>query len=116
MRPCHRCGGTDRNKNGNCRACQNGHARAFHHGATLEQLITVWHAQAGFCALTGQKLESLRKAEVDHFIPRSRGGTDDLFNLRLVCRQANRAKGNMLDEEFFTLCERVIQHAKTQGR
>lgn len=34
--------------------------------------------------------------EVDHIVPRSRGGTDDLDNLQTLCRTCNRRKGNRL--------------------
>lgn len=30
--------------------------------------------------------------EVDHIVPRSRGGTDDLSNLRSMCRPCHKAK------------------------
>ena len=32
--------------------------------------------------------------EVDHFIPRSKGGSDHLENLQLLCPHCNRVKGN----------------------
>lgn len=31
---------------------------------------------------------------VDHVLPRSRGGTDDLRNLRAACRRCNLRRGN----------------------
>ena len=36
-------------------------------------------------------------ATADHIIPRSRGGTDDLSNLRLICLDCNQRKGSELD-------------------
>lgn len=33
-------------------------------------------------------------AEVDHIIPFTRGGTDDLDNLTVLCRRQNAEKGN----------------------
>ncbi|MEU7609539.1 HNH endonuclease signature motif containing protein [Micromonospora sp. NPDC049204] len=35
--------------------------------------------------------------EVDHVIPRNRGGTDDLSNKRASHRTCNRAKSDRLD-------------------
>ena len=32
--------------------------------------------------------------EVDHIIPRSRGGTDHIDNLQLLCTHCNRTKGD----------------------
>jgi len=38
--------------------------------------------------------------EVDHIIPRSRGGPDKVSNLVYACEPCNKAKGNMSAEEF----------------
>lgn len=116
MKPCVRCGSRDRSAKGKCKACDRRSSRARQRGTTIDRLVRLWHLQQGLCALTGDALPSLDGAEVDHIVPRSRGGPDDPDNLRLVCRAANRAKGNLLDEEFFMLCERVIEHAKSKGR
>ena len=49
--------------------------------------------QEGVCA--GCKIDFLFKIfEVDHKIPRTRGGTDHLENLQLLCPNCNRVKGN----------------------
>lgn len=60
------------------------------------------------CALTGRPIDLLT-CEVDHVVPRTRGGGDALDNLRLVCTRANEAKGNMTDAEFFELCAEVLR-------
>lgn len=33
-------------------------------------------------------------AEPDHILPVSRGGTDTLDNIRILCRRCNQSKGN----------------------
>lgn len=38
--------------------------------------------------------------EVEHIIPKSRGGTDRIDNLCLACRDCNQRKGNKTAEEF----------------
>jgi len=38
--------------------------------------------------------------EIEHIIPKSRGGTDRIDNLCLSCRECNQKKGNMTAEEF----------------
>lgn len=43
---------------------------------------------------------SVTRPEVEHVIPRSRGGTDRLDNLVLSCGPCNRAKGTMTASEF----------------
>ncbi|MBX5456645.1 MAG: HNH endonuclease [Thermogemmatispora sp.] len=37
---------------------------------------------------------------IDHVIPRSRGGSDRVSNLAVVCRRCNEAKGNRMPEEW----------------
>ncbi len=53
--------------------------------------------QEGRC--NGCKTEfPFRQFEVDHVIPRSRGGTDHLDNLQLLCAHCNRTKGDRPQE------------------
>lgn len=73
--------------------------------ATHIDLARRWKAQRGRCALTGRRLD--RSAEIDHRHPKSKGGVDAIGNLQWVCREANRAKGNLTEEEFFDLCASV---------
>lgn len=44
---------------------------------------------------------------VDHIIPQSCGGTDDIENLALACEFCNRAKLNLSAEVFLTWLDRV---------
>jgi 5-methylcytosine-specific restriction endonuclease McrA len=67
-----------------------------------------WVSQGGLCALSGRKLD-IRTAELDHIIPRSRGGSDNLENLRLVCPEANSAKGSLTDRELILLCQDILK-------
>lgn len=43
------------------------------------------------CAVTGEEVQSLDQLEIDHLIPQSKGGTNDLDNLILVKPLVNRA-------------------------
>ncbi len=49
--------------------------------------------QEGYCAGCRAFME-FRHFEVDHVIPRSRGGTDHIDNLQLLCGHCNRIKGD----------------------
>jgi len=48
-------------------------------------------------------------AQIDHIIPITRNGTHKLENLRWVCTQANLAKRNLIDEEFYAFCQDVVE-------
>ena len=49
--------------------------------------------QGGHCNGCKEHFET-RHLEIDHVIPRSKGGTDHLDNLQLLCGSCNRIKGN----------------------
>jgi 5-methylcytosine-specific restriction endonuclease McrA len=51
------------------------------------------------CHYCGQR-HKLYDLTVDHVVPRSRGGSNHLFNLVLACRPCNLAKGSMPLEEY----------------
>ena len=62
------------------------------------------------CYLTGKKID-LNKPEtynLDHIIPTSRGGTNDLNNLNICIKEANVAKGDLSLEELYKLCEDIL--------
>lgn len=74
---------------------------------TAGDLASLWRRQRGRCALTGRPLD--RSAEIDHILPRSRGGSNGLENLRWVCEDANQAKRGLTDVEFLALCRDVAE-------
>ena len=61
------------------------------------------------CALSGVRLEP-KNAELDHKVPLSRGGTNDLGNLQWLTREVNRAKGAMDNDEFIAMCNQVARN------
>lgn len=76
--------------------------------ATYRDLASIWKRQRGACALTGRRLD--RMAEVDHILPKARGGGDEAVNLRWACRQVNLAKRDLTDIEFNELCGDVMRY------
>ncbi|MCY1703833.1 RNA-guided endonuclease IscB [Deinococcus sp. SL84] len=55
------------------------------------------HKWEGKCAYCGKKEKGL---EVEHLIPRSRGGSNRISNLVMSCQKCNAAKGSKTPEEF----------------
>ena len=54
--------------------------------------------QSGRCGLCNQSV-GWEEWCVDHIYPASRGGTNTLINLQLLCRPCNQDKGNMVESE-----------------
>lgn len=51
-----------------------------------------------FCSLCGARPSKNNDVEldIDHIVPISKGGSDDIENLQVLCHRCNRAKGNHL--------------------
>jgi len=67
------------------------------------------------CYWTGRKinLNSRRSYNLDHLIPKSRGGDNSLKNCVLACREANQGHGDSLPEEYIKLsCEVAVFKGK----
>lgn len=84
-------------------------ARKSYVWLSAQELREQWNKQGGLCALTGRTLDS--SAELDHVIPRARGGQNTVDNAQWLHSAANQSKRSMLDAEFITLCREVIAWA-----
>lgn len=60
---------------------------------------TLYGEQEGYCPGCKEH-EKFKNMDVDHMVPRSRGGTNDLENLQLLCRKCNASKGSKTMEEW----------------
>jgi len=59
-----------------------------------EYLLDKWGRKCAYCGNTNVPLE------VEHIVPKSRGGTDRVSNLTISCRNCNLKKGDKTAEEF----------------
>jgi 5-methylcytosine-specific restriction endonuclease McrA len=74
------------------------------------ELKDLWLKQDGMCALTGSPLvPGAKRVALDHIVPKARGGGNEISNLRWVTFEVNRAKSDMLDEDFVEMCRRVVE-------
>lgn len=76
---------------------------------TAFDLFCIAKKQRLLCALTGEKLTN-ETISVDHIIPKSKGGSNKPSNIRLVHKDVNLARRALTDEEFLTLCKKVVSH------
>jgi len=59
-----------------------------------EYLLEKWGRKCAYCGKENVPLE------IEHLIPKSRGGSDRVSNLTIACHECNQKKGNMTAEEF----------------
>jgi 5-methylcytosine-specific restriction endonuclease McrA len=70
---------------------QQGTLQGYH---IREYLLEKWGRKCAYCGKTGVLLQ------VEHIIPRSRGGSDRVSNLTLSCGPCNQKKGDRTAAEF----------------
>ena len=71
----------------------------------------VFHRDGRRCAYCGTV--KAERYELDHIVPKSRGGTNRVSNLVVACQSCNIAKGNMPVEDF--LARNPARLAKVRG-
>ncbi len=59
-----------------------------------EYLLAKWQRQCAYCKTSGVPLQ------VEHLMPKSRGGSDRASNLVIACDSCNKRKGSRTAEEF----------------
>lgn len=59
-----------------------------------EYLLEKWHRRCVYCSMANVPLE------IEHIVPKSRGGSDRISNLTLACRACNLRKGSQTAAEF----------------
>jgi 5-methylcytosine-specific restriction endonuclease McrA len=74
--------------------------------ACTADVSRLWKYQRGLCALTGRRLD--RSAQLDHIVPKAKGGDDSQFNLQWVCNEVNYAKRDLSEGQFSLLCADVM--------
>jgi len=73
-----------------------------------EYLLEKWGRKCAYCGKEGVPLE------IEHIVPKSRGGTDRISNLTLACHECNQKKGNQFIEEFLAYDPGKLKRIKTK--
>jgi CRISPR/Cas system Type II protein with McrA/HNH and RuvC-like nuclease domain len=99
-----------------CSVCYLKNTSRFHFGSVkrYQELFELWESQSGICPYTGNELKLGVNTTLDHILPKSRDGTDDIENLQWVfCSEfvnVNTLKWDMTDKEFKGLIKTVYEH------
>jgi 5-methylcytosine-specific restriction endonuclease McrA len=59
-----------------------------------------WYFAGCTCGICGHKILNVDHANLDHIIPKSKGGIDDDSNLQISHRWCNQYKADSLEGEF----------------
>lgn len=74
-----------------------------------EYLLAKWGRKCVYCNAENIQLE------VEHIIPKSKGGSNRVSNLTLACRQCNEAKGSQLIEQFLKGRSDLLRRVRAQA-
>lgn len=73
-----------------------------------QKVREMFTAQNGLCIYTGIQLVPGTNTALDHIMPKSRGGTNELSNLQWIDIGINRLKHDFMEEEFIRTYKNVI--------
>jgi len=74
----------------------------------------VYQQGNGICAICGKPV-SYEEFTIDHILPLSRGGSNDLNNLQIACRGCNELKNNRTDSELNKGLATILSHHLTSN-
>lgn len=78
------------------------------------KILQLFSQQQGKCYYCGQTVEisqdSKAGVSVDHKVPKSRGGSNEIENLVLCCRSCNVLKSNHMDFELLDCLARIYRN------
>lgn len=66
-----------------------------------EKMANIYDKSNHHCSICGKPLR-YGEMTIDHIVPLSRGGENTDDNLRCVCEECNKLKGNRMDNEMYT--------------
>lgn len=110
---CVKCG-KEKSVSGNtrCTVCCLKHSAWTYLKATnkWKELKEVFDKQQGVCPFTGRSLTVGIDTEIDHIVPRSCGGGDNIENLQWVHKDVNRMKSDKMESEFLELIAEIFDY------
>ena len=77
----------------------------------LEIKATLYGEQGGVCNGCKQHFRK-ENLEIDHKMPKSKGGSDDITNLQLLCGYCNRVKGDRPMEYLIKTLTETLEDSK----
>lgn len=73
-------------------------------------LKSLFESQKEICPYTGLKMKLGKNATLDHIIPSSNNGSNDISNLQWVCSSINIMKWNLSEDDFLNLVKLIYKN------
>lgn len=112
---CYRCGLNPAvEKNKQCEICVLKSTAKRHLGDSgkWRDLRRILESQRNRCVYSNKRIRPGVNANLDHIIPKSKGGPDEIRNFQWVESDVNNAKGSLLEEDFLCLIESIYVNKK----
>ena len=78
---------------------------------TYKEAIEHFGGTTTKCYLTGRIIDILKDDYcLDHIVPISKGGSNQLSNMGMTCPEANASKADLTLEEYLNLCKEVLEN------
>lgn len=81
-----------------------------------KELLELFEQQKGFCPYSSKQLTLGVDTSLDHKIPKSKGGSDDLKNLQWTHRLVNEMKWNYEEQEFYEIILAIADTYRSTGQ
>jgi hypothetical protein len=109
--------GRDRIENSNSKQCQTCYLKATAQqsvGSTKrhQELLELFEDQNGICPYSGRKMTLGVDTAIDHKIPKSKGGTNEIGNLQWTHRVVNQMKWDTYESDFLNLINEISSYRK----
>ena len=78
-----------------------------------KERMAVYSKDKGRCQICG-RFVSYNEYTIDHIIPLSKGGTNDMYNLQCTCKVCNLIKQDILPEDLMDKLTEIIMYQMTK--
>ena len=75
-----------------------------------KNLKKLFEQQSGLCKYSGRTLILQENCELDHIMPKAKGGSDSLNNLQWLHRSINKMKYDFTESEFGELIQDIVNN------
>ena len=81
-----------------------------------KELQELFDKQNGLCNYTGRQLILQENCELDHIMPKAKGGSNSMDNLQWLHRDINKMKHDLTEDIFFASIKEISNHTLLESR